>query len=101
MAKTCRTCRQAAAKLYCTVHHRNVHPTEIYDCYKPRETPLLEDALVEALKEVWDGRFTDGDTSGQYPSGGVRPGYTVWLTPKQCEMVETALARYQEEVGDA
>ena len=65
-----------------------------------RETPLLVDALVKALQDLWDSRFTDGDTSGQYPCGCDLYN-TVMLTPEQCEIIQAALARYKEEVGDA
>lgn len=65
----------------------------------PAIKPLLVDEMADALHMVWNNHFTDGDTAGQYPSGCERPGYTIILTPEQCEMIEAALARYKE-VGD-
>ena len=59
--------------------------------HKLRETPLLIDALAEALRWLWDRRYTDGDESG------VTPGYTIRLNPAECDLVRAVLARYQKE----
>ena len=55
-----------------------------------RDLPPLVDELAEALKKVWANRLS--------PDG---PGETIYLTPEECQALENALARYQEEVGDA
>ena len=61
----------------------------------PAVTPLLVDDLVNTLHMLWDRRYTDGDESG------VTPGYTIRLTPAECNRVHRVLIRHQEEVGDA
>ena len=64
---------------------------------EPAPKPIA-DVLAEALKTLWDGRFTDG---GVGRDACERPGYTIWLTPEQCEIVEAALARHAKEQTDA
>ena len=99
MAKTCRTCGFSALARECNRRHIWVSDTELCGDHKPRETPLLLDALGEILQDLWDSRFTDGDTSGQYPCGCDLYN-TVMLTPEQGEIIQAALACYKEEVGD-
>ena len=79
------------------------HKEEVGDAcpfWLQRETPLLVDELAKTLQDLWDSRFTDSDTSGQYPCGCDLYN-TVMLTPEQGEIIQAALARYKEEVGDA
>lgn len=103
MGKTYRTCAFGCLMPWCAQYDSAAFGLECESCklHEPRETPLLVDELAAALKTVWVGRFTDGDTSGQYPSGCERPGYTVMLTPEQCEMIQAALSCHQKEMNGA
>ena len=90
MAKTCRTCNFSAVARECNRRHIWVSDTEFCGDYKPRETPLLVDALAKVTralmvelshaKERDPGRICDEDC---------------------LEWARIVLARYQEEVGDA
>ena len=100
MAKTLRTCELARPSWWCGHQWTHDPICILCDAHKPRETPLLVDVLAAALRWVWDRRYTDGDTSGQYPSGCERPGYTIRLTPAECDRVQAVLIRHKEEVGD-
>lgn len=97
----CRTCTALSLVRRCLYEGSPNKGYVACDLYNPRETPLLVDALGEVLRAVWDSRFTDGGSAGQYPSGCERPGYTIMLTPEQCAVIDIALARYKEEVVDA
>ena len=92
MAKTCRTCKHTDPG--CLIRIRGEQQADCW-YHEPRETPLLVDALAAALRWLWDRRYTDGDESG------VTPGYTIRLTPDECDRVQAVLIRHQEEVGDA
>ena len=89
MAKTCRTCRQSRAILRCTVHHSYVHPKEIFDCHKPRETPLLVDALAKVCQVALTHLSGEATKFSEREPIAVR------------DQLRKALLRYQEEVGDA
>lgn len=98
MAKTCRTCVAVEEVLECVIGWSNA---ELCENYAEREAPLLVDELGEALQKIWDERFTDGNTAGQYPSGCERPGYTVTLTAEHCDIIQAVLARHKKEVDGA
>jgi len=98
MAKTCRTCGFCYPRYGCSEAKMPLDCiTTDHSCsaHKPRETPLLVDELGDVLAIVWKRRYTDGDEAG------VTPGYTIRLTPNECDVVRAALARHQKEVGDA
>ena len=93
MEKTCRMCDSATTVLKCKHGWPCYDGPVVCDDHKPRETPLV-DVLAAALRWLWDRRYTDGDESG------VTPGYTIRLTPDECNRVQAVLIRHQEEVGD-
>ena len=94
MAKMCRTCEFARPSWWCG--HQWTHDPICILCdeHKPRETPLLVDVLAEALTMVWSKELPFRRETGAW-------GSAIYLIPRECRMVRTALARYKEEVGDA
>ena len=116
MAKTCRTCIWCVKRPFAQVtifdigKERVPYVCETFmrgeipeitldkecDCIDfEARPPLLLDELAAALRFLWDRRYTDGDESG------VTPGYTIRLTPAECDRVQAVLARHQKEVDDA
>ena len=100
MAK-CSDCRTmilvagSSTSFMCARSGHLVKPEQEACFHIERKTPLLVDALAAALRWLWDRRYMDGDESG------VTPGYTIGLTPGECERVQAVLIRHQKEVGDA
>ena len=93
MAKTCRMCRQCwTPRRRCIrFNYRKVDPGESCEFQEPRETPLLVDVLVEALKAMLTLPYRPLRSSPQQAS--------------RIDAIETnakdAMSRYKEEVGDA
>jgi len=100
MAKTCRTCESRVTLIRCRRHHAYMAPGESYECYEPRETPLLEDELAEVTSAMIDAM------TGPWYVYRKMPGtqeVSKEVARKAGELVTRAyvlLARYQKEVGD-
>ena len=94
MAKTCRTCESCYPCYGCSEEGMPVDDIiTVHSCpdHKPRETPLLVDELVEALKAMLTLPYRPLRSSPQQAS--------------RIDAIEVnakaAVSRYQEEVGDA
>ena len=91
MAKTCRTCRVLVPWLRCPKQHAFMQSYQVMECYELRETPLLVDALVEALKAMLTLPYRPLRSSPQQAS--------------RIDAIEVnakaAVSRYKEEVSDA
>jgi len=89
MPKTCRTCGFAALARECNLRHIWVGDTELCGDHKPREKPLLVDALattaellLEKMDNIGDGMLFNLDIL------------------EARDTLRKSLARYKEEVGD-
>jgi len=87
MAKTCRGCKFVSIRWWC--HYHQWLTTKPCDDHKPRETPLLVDALTKACQVA----FTH--LSGEATKFSEREPIAVRSRLKK------ALTRYKEEVSDA
>ena len=90
MAKTCRTCEFARLSWWCGYHMTHDPICILCDEHKPRETPLLVDALAEAAKLLLEKLHNIGD--------GMLFNLDI-LDAR--DILEKALTRHQEGVGDA
>ena len=90
MAKTCRTCESCVTLIRCKRHHGYMAPDEVYECYEPRETPLLVDVLATTAKLLLEKMDNIGD--------GML--FNLDLLDAR-DILRNVLARYKEEVGDA
>ena len=96
MAKTCRTCERLVVRTWCPwrdIYAAHVDADGSYGCYKPRETPLLVDALGEALRTLV-GLIDSVHLEHRLACTGHE-----WDVAMHTAVM--ALTKHKEEVGDA
>ena len=86
---TCRTCEFGSLVWVCEEQHRGTGPNRTCGSHKPRETPLLVDALVQALNDTLEAL-----NRAICPDSG-------WAFDETIQAAQAALTRHYKEVGDA
>ena len=101
MAKTCRTCESRVTLIRCRRHHGYMAPDEVYECYEPREMPLLEDELAEATQWLLQWAETNMPLLEYWCPEVQEAPDLVEIHRQHFADARRVLARHQKEVGDA